>query len=285
MILVTGAAGKTGLAVIAALSQKGEAVRALVRRPAQEAFVREAGSVEVVVGDMSHTEVWPPAMGGIRAVYHIAPNMHPEEVLMGRNALNGAREAGVKHFVFHSVLHPQTATMPHHWNKLRVEEMIFESGLPFTILQPAAYMQNILGGWRLIREDGVYRVPYPVSTRLSLVHLGDVAQVAARVLTEPGHTGATYELVGTQPLSQTEVAEALSQTLSRPVKAREITLAEWREQAEQDGTPEYAVEALLKMFRYYAAYGFVGSPGVLGWLLERAPRTLGEVLENWRTGD
>ncbi len=66
-----------------------------------------------------------------------------------------------------------------------------------TILQPTAYMQNILAGWRSIVEDGIYRVPYPIDTRISLVDLRDVAEAAARVLTEDGHVGATYELVGT----------------------------------------------------------------------------------------
>ena len=282
MILVSGAAGKTGLAVIAALSQEGQAVRAIVKDATQEARVREAGAVEVVAGDMSRAEVWQTALEDISAVYHVAPNMHAEEVLMGRIALSRAQTVGVGHFVYHSVLHPQTATMPHHWNKLRVEEMIFESGLPFTILQPAAYMQNILAGWRKINVEGVYRVPYPVLTRLSLVDLGDVAQVAARVLTEPGHVGATYELVGTQPLAQTEVAELLAEALSRPVEAREVALEEWREEAKEAGTPEHAMEALLKMFRYYAAYGFVGNPRVLTWLLGRQPRGLPELAAGWR---
>ena len=92
--------------------------------------------------------------------------------------------------------------MPHHWAKLRVEEMLLASGLDVTILQPTAYMQNILAGWPGIVADGVFWVPYPVETRLSLVDLQDVGAAAARVSTEPGHEGATYELVGTAPLSQ-----------------------------------------------------------------------------------
>ena len=93
--------------------------------------------------------------------------------------------------------------MPHHWAKLQTEEMLFASGFDLTILQPTAYMQNIVGAWRGITEDGMFRVPYPVETRLSLVDLEDVAEAAALVLTQDGHAGATYELVGTAPLSQT----------------------------------------------------------------------------------
>ena len=82
--------------------------------------------------------------------------------------------------------------MPHHWKKLRVEEMLFESRLPYTILQPATYMQNLLAYWCKIHEEGIFQLPYSVETRLSMVDLNDVAQAAAIVLTEPGHVGATY---------------------------------------------------------------------------------------------
>ena len=62
-------------------------------------------------------------------------------------AIRAAQSAGVERFVYHSVLHPQVEIMAHHWQKMRVEEQLFESGLSFTILQPAAYMQNVLAGW------------------------------------------------------------------------------------------------------------------------------------------
>ena len=81
--------------------------------------------------------------------------------------------------------------MTHHWNKLRVEETLFESGLSYTILQPASYMQNVLGGWQAIVEHGVYAAPYSVETRMSMVDLEDIAEATAVVLTEPGHLGAT----------------------------------------------------------------------------------------------
>ena len=97
---------------------------------------------------------------------------------MGRLVIGEARAAGVQHFVYHSVLHPQVEKMNHHWQKLRVEEMIFESGLPSTILQPAPYMQNLLGGWKSIVEDGVLRVPYSVDSKFSFVDLEDVAEAA-----------------------------------------------------------------------------------------------------------
>lgn len=274
MILVTGAAGKSGRAVIAALAERDATVRAYVRRAEQVAAVQAAGAVEVAVGDLQDGAALQQALQGVRALYHICPNMHPDEVAIGRRMIAAALSADVEHFVYHSVLHPQTATMPHHWNKLQVEELLFESRLPFTILQPTAYMQNLLAGWTKLRSEGRYVVPYPAATRIALVDLADVATVAATVLTQPGHIGAIYELVGTAPLSQTEVAAILSEAVARPVQVATITHAEWEHNARAAGLNEYAVETLRKMFVYYERFGLVGNASVLSWLLGRSPTSL-----------
>ena len=192
MILVTGAAGKTGQAICQRLVQAEENVRAFVYRPEHQAIVTQLGVAETIVGDMAQADIYRQATNGIEAMYHICSNMNPAEVEIGRIAIAAAQAAKVKRFVYHSVLHPQTEKMPHHWHKLRVEEMLFESGLDVTILQPAAYMQNVLAGWKKIIEQGVYQIPYPVETKLSMVDLTDVATVAANVLTEAGHQGAIY---------------------------------------------------------------------------------------------
>src|SRR5262249_15636048 len=159
------------------------------------------------------------------------------------------------------------------WNKLRVEEALFTSGLPFTILQPAPYMQNVLAGWTAITGRGVYTVPYPVETRLSLVDLADVAQAAARVLIEPGHASTIYELVGTEPMSQVEVAGALTQALGRPVAAAAESVDTWEERVRAGGLGSEAIATLRQMFAYYAHHGLPGNPHLLGWLLGRPPAT------------
>ena len=279
MILITGAGGKTGQAVIKAVAARGENVRALVHREAQASAVKALGAREAVVGDMRDEEALRRAMEGARAVYHICPNVSPEETVIGKWAIGVARAAGAERFVFHSVLHPQVEAMPHHWNKLRVEEALFESSLPFTVLQPTAYMQNILAGWASIVKQGIYTVPYPVETRLSLVDLEDVAEAAAIALTGPGHAGATYELAGTEAMTQVEVAEALSRQLGRPVRAEAQPIEAWERRARASGMGDYQIETLIKMFRYYEQYGLGGSPNVLGWLLRRPPTTFAAFVE------
>ena len=143
MILIIGAAGKTGRAIIQALTKSGETVRALVHRSDQVSFIEALGVDDVLAGDLLDQSVMERAVRGVRAIYHIAPNVSPDEVSIGKTIIAAAQSADVERFVFHSVLHPQIEAMPHHWQKLRVEELLFESGLPFTILQPTAYMQNV----------------------------------------------------------------------------------------------------------------------------------------------
>ena len=274
MILITGAAGKSGRAIINALKAAGEPTRAIVHRIGYVDAVTSAGAQETVVGDMGDQRLLLDAMRGVRAVYHIAPNVSPREVEFGQLAIDAAVEAGVSHFVYHSVLHPQTQRMPHHWLKLQVEEALFESGVPYTILQPAAYMQNIIAQWASITAEGVFPVPYPAGTRLSMVDLEDVAQVAALVLSQANHVGAIYELAGPDALTQLEVAEILGRELGRPVSVEQISVVEWRRSALARGMNEYQVDTLVRMFGYYERYGFWGNPQVLTWLLGRKPTDL-----------
>lgn len=278
-ILITGAAGKTGRAIIKALVGRGVTVRALVRRAEQGHAAQELGAQEAIFGDMRDAAAWQSACAGVRALYHICPNVSPDEMMIGQTAIAAAQAAGVERFVYHSVLHPQVEAMPHHWLKLRVEEFLFASGLAYTILQPAAYMQNVLAQWERITTQGVYPVPYPASTRLGMVDLADVAEAAALVLTEAGHAGSIYELAGPEALTQTEVAAILGQQLGHPVRVEVVPLDTWEASARAAGLGEYQVATLLAMFRYYEQHGFWGNPHVLSWLLGRPARKFGEFIE------
>jgi uncharacterized protein YbjT (DUF2867 family) len=271
MILVTGASGKTGKAIIRWLS-KVESVCAFVRREEHIPVLQSLGAEKVIVGDLRDETAIHLAMQGARSIYHICPNMSPDEVVIGKLIISAAQEAGVEHFVYHSVLHPQTEKMNHHWQKMRVEEMLFESGLSFTILQPAPYMQNLLAGWKNILEERVLRVPYSVHAKFSLLDLEDLADAAKIVMTEPGHGNAIYELTGTEPLSYMEVAEIISRVLNRDVRAEKEEISDWRLRSK--GLSEYSIENLVMMFKYYDQWGLAGNPNVLKWVLKREPTSL-----------
>jgi len=284
MILITGAGGKTGRALIQALIRRGSELRALVRRPEQIAPTHELGAQEVISGDMQDPASLQKALLGVKSVYHICPNLYLHEISIGRSIIQASRDAGVTHFVYHSVMHPHTEKMPHHWQKMRVEELLFESGLPFSILQPCVYMQNIRGYWEQITTQGVYAVPYPPQTHISVVDLEDVAEAAAIVLTQAAHESAIYELAGPHPISQAEMAEILSQKLNRSVRAEQIPLDEWKRKASATGLGHYAIETLYKMFGYYTQFGLTGNPHVLEWLLGRKARTFDEFVAKFMIG-
>jgi uncharacterized protein YbjT (DUF2867 family) len=284
MILVTGAAGKTGNAVVGALAVKGAPVRALIRRPEQAAALKILGAAEVNVGGFEDAHALDLATAGVQAIYHICPNVSRNEVGYARAVAIAARTNNVKRFVYHSVLHPQIETMPHHWEKMRTEAMLLDADFDLTILQPTAYMQNLLGAWRGIVDDGVFRIPYPATTRLSLVNLNDVAEVAARVSLENGHAGATYELVGTGPLSQTEVANTIGAALGRAVRVEEEPLEAWDARVRAAGMGDHERATLVAMFRYYASHGLIGNPNTLRWLLGRAPSDLLSFVASIRGG-
>lgn len=278
MILVTGAGGKTGLAVLRQLAGRAKHTRALVRSENQIQIAIECGAAEALVGDLLNQHSIAPAFEGIMAIYHIPPNMHPGEVTIAENVLRLADGNKVGHFVYHSVLRPYIRAMPHHLNKALVEERLFTTDLPFTILQPAAYMQNTISWVESGRKEGLFSVPYPVHTQLGMVDLKDVVEVAATVIGDPLYFGGTYELVGTEILTPSQIADLIAEALGQPVRAMELDLNQWKRQATRAGLSRYAIRTLLKMFRYYADYGFWGNPHTLASLLGRPPKTYAQFL-------
>lgn len=278
MILVTGAAGKTGQAAVRNLVAQGAPLRVFVRTAEQARVLLALGAAEAMVGAFAAADDLVRACTGAATIYHICPNMHPDELQIGRNLLAAAQQAGVARFVYHSVLHPQVEAMAHHWQKLRVEELLLQSGLAWAIVQPAAYMQNVLANWPEIAATGVYRVPYAATTRLSMVDLADVAAAVTRILLEPALDYGIYELTCGEALTQDEVAAHLAARLRRSVRCEVVDRAQWATTARTRGMSDYAVATLRAMFTYYEQHGFWGSPFMLTQLLGRPPATFAEFL-------
>ncbi len=277
MILITGAAGKTGQSIVKVLKKHAISSRVFLHRAEYQPMMTSIGATETVLGDIQDQEDLVKAASGVDAIYHICPNMHPEELTIARRVIFACQRAGCERIIYHSVFHPQAKKMAHHWQKCLVEEQLFESKLIYTVLQPTAYMQNFLGYWRQI-TSGKFPVPYPVETRISLLDIEDLAQVAFRVLTESSHDYATYELVGTEPLSQVDIALALSEHMGYKVQAEQIPLDVWKKNAELMGMPQYAKETLISMFEYYRDFGLFGNQNTLQFLLQHEPTSFNEFL-------
>jgi NAD(P)H dehydrogenase (quinone) len=271
MILITGAGGQTGLAVLAALKARGTPVRCFSSNESSAARLLARGADETVVGDLADSAALRKATAGIRAIYHIAPNMSEREIAMGKAAIAAARAASVERVVYHSVIFPYLHALPHHWDKLAVEEILVEERIPYTILQPTMYMQNVTLSWEQIARQGMYAQPYSADRPMGLVDLEDVAAVAAAALLDDGHLGATYELCSGDSLTRREMASIMAAALGRPVEAVVVEFAAW--QAEHAaGLSGERRERLLKMFRHYDEVGLPpGNANVLGWLLGRPP--------------
>jgi uncharacterized protein YbjT (DUF2867 family) len=273
MILITGANGQTGRAIIRALSSKGEEVRAFVHKFEQIQEIKSLDVKEVVVGDMMDQEAMNEVFIGIRAVYHICSVVNPDEVQIGQIAINAARSAKIEHFVYHSVLHSVLQDLPHHQKKLMVEEIVVNSGIPYTIIQPAAFMQNILQVWKLLSEEDIFEQRFFTSkeTRICMVDLEDLAEAVSIILTKPGHTGATYEICGPENLSMADMLAVFKQNFGREVKVQTTPDELWAAQLKKRGLGEYQINTLLTMFHHYNEHEFTGNPNVLTWLLGRRP--------------
>jgi uncharacterized protein YbjT (DUF2867 family) len=227
------------------------------------------------------------ATTGVRAVVHIGPPMHPREAEMGHAVVLAARRAQIEHFVQFSVTHPQLEPLLNHQAKLAVERQVLLSRLPFTVLQPMHYMQNIdvtgiVAGGRLLQ-------PYDVDTALAHVDLEDVAEVASLVVLEPAHFFATYELCGSDYTSGRQIAATISQIAGTPVAAERRALAPL---AEPQGPPpsapsaeeDYRHDAMARLFDHYGRYGITGNANVLGWLLGRLPTTFADYVRRCLDG-
>ena len=202
MILIVGASGAVGIPTIKELVRRGAPVRALTSRPASAEKLRQLGVKETVLGDFRKAEDVRRAVEGVATVIQIPPRFTEDEAAIGIGIIAAAKEAGVSHYIFVSAFHPQMRQMAHHWSKLLVEEAVIESGLPFTILQPAMFMQNIRVEWSVIRDRGVYLRPYSPERKMALVDTDDLGEAAAIVALKPGYRGATFELASGESLSR-----------------------------------------------------------------------------------
>jgi uncharacterized protein YbjT (DUF2867 family) len=202
--------------------------------------------------------------------------MHQREGDMGRIVVSEARRANVEHVVLFSVTHPQLDQLLNHRAKLEVERHLLLSRLPFTILQPTYYMQNIDVAAAV--ATGVLRQPFAIDTRLAHVNLVNVADITAQVVAGgESHYYATYELCGSDHRSGREVAEVIASESGRPVAVEAVKMtagsAAGPGSSEED---DYFVDSLLRILDHYERYGLTGNRNVLTWLLGRRPTSFAE---------
>jgi uncharacterized protein YbjT (DUF2867 family) len=276
MIVVTAAGGRTGMAVVRALRERGEQVRAVVSRRGPRPELAELGA-EVVRAELTSPMPWAEVLAGADAMYLIWPNVDPDEAEGAPALFAEARRAGLPRLVYHSVLRPQARAMPHHAAKDRAEEALDASGVRWRVLQPCAYADNLDDQVPEVAATGVLRSPWGLRTGQSLVDLRDVADAAAVLLTEDGLDGGTFEAAGPEPLTARDLAGLLAAHLGREVRAEDVVPS-------GEVPTSYAGRCRRTMFDHYRSHGFVGSPRVLTALLGRPPLTYAEHLAGLTDG-
>ncbi|HMN13832.1 MAG TPA: NmrA family NAD(P)-binding protein [Bellilinea sp.] len=280
-ILVTGASGKTGQAILRNLADNADfQVRGMIRSLSKSDELFQSENLSYEAGDFASESDLIRCLEGVDSVYHICPNMAPDELEIGMRMIRAAKESEISHFVFHSVMHPQIQEMQHHWSKLLVEEQLFKSGLPFTVVQPAAYMQNLLGYWDSITHRGIYKVPYSAGVKFTNIDLTDLAEAVSIILYDADKfKDGIYELAGPDRLSSADMMDVVSRVGGIHAKVELEDLGVWEASMRQRNMSDYSVRTLLGMFDYYNKYGFTGSSAALKWILGRQPATFEEFIK------
>ena len=278
MILVNAANGQQGRLLVPKLVAAGVPVRACVQSERSAADLRAAGVADVVVGDIARPEVVARALDGIETVYHVCPGILPQEREIGFAWVDAARAAGVRHFVFSSVLHAIVTDLVQHEIKRDIEEHLLASGLEYTILQPTIYMAPRRFG--PAAATGVLRTGWSLDRVQSLVDIGDVTDVALAVLADPAHhAAATYELAGAERLTARDMAAIMQSVLGKPVSATQVTADTYLKGLFGDrdlAAMPHEASVGRSLSARYTSHDFLGNPNVLRWLLGREPTTFAE---------
>ena len=249
MILVTGATGTTGLALVKALSERKIATRALARNLDK---VVELPYVEWVKGDLLEVDSLQAAVAGVDAIYLLSSG-GPESVPAQKNLIDVAKAAGVKRIVKHSGMGASRQSPIHlaQWHA-EIEEYLVASGLEYTILRPHFFLQNLLWDAASIKGQAAIYAPM-ADARFSAIDARDIAAAAVTVLTEPGHHGKTYDLTGSEAVSYSDIAAAISQAAGKPIQYVTLDFDAYYQGGLKAGLPEWMASDMTELFRYFAS--------------------------------
>jgi len=270
-ILVTGATGQVGSAVIDALRACDHiVVRAAVRGVVSATATATAGwsrdaSVQPVAFDFSDRASQDAALADCDSLFLLRP---PQLTGDFGDLIERAAQHGVSHIVFLSVQGAErNRFIPHH----KIEQRLMSSGVPYTLLRPAYFMQNFTSTLHdeLVRR---HRIFLPAgNARFTLVDVDDIGRVAARVLTQAGtqHHGQAYTLTSQMPLTFQQMAEQLSAGLGTPIRYGSPTPWDFYRTLRRDGREPGLI---LVMLLLHMLPRFTGTPPVTHTVAELTGR-------------
>jgi len=248
MLLITGAAGASGLLIVKALSQKGQRLRALIRHENKSALFRGMPGVEVLVADMARPETLGAALEGVETALVISS---ADERMLDTQCtfVDAARASGVRRVVKfsgqESGIDFDARAFPFTRMHDEIEAHIEHSGLRWTHLRPSQFMQVYLREAPSIAKDGVLALPAG-DIELSPVDLDDVAAIAVAVLADDQADGRRLVITGPQALTMHEVARAIEESTGRSVSYQPITIEEHSARLKSVGVPPFTIDALAE---------------------------------------
>ncbi|MEV5386209.1 NmrA family NAD(P)-binding protein [Streptomyces sp. NPDC052721] len=259
-VLITGA-GDVGRKVVERLRAQDVPVRVMVRRDDDRAAHLRALGADIVLGDLTRPETVAAALEGVDTMYFAMP-VSPDHLLAATVVASVAREhGGLGALIGMSQMTVSqmtaTSTAESHQQRLHwlAEQVLNWSGLPVVHIRPTSFLDNPLFTTlpaRTIRENGTIVLPFGAG-RTSPIAVDDVARTVAAVLRDPlPHVGHVYELTGPRTVDMTEMAEAFSKALGRPVSYVDVPLDRWREEVlSVIGLPPHVEEHIVTMCRLH----------------------------------
>jgi uncharacterized protein YbjT (DUF2867 family)/predicted ester cyclase len=253
MILVTGATGNIGRALVMQLAYTGKPFSVMVRNAAKaQQMLGQIPGIKIVEGDVSKTKTLPAALEGVERAFLLTPSDFRQVEQQG-NFIEAAKAAGVKHIVKLSVVgaaHDAQAQLMR-WHA-QCERLLEQSGIAWTHLRPHVFYQYWLQLVYPINMTGGFYASLAADVPLPAIDIRDIATVAARCLTEPGHEGKIYRLTGPEALTNVQVAEKIGRVLSRPVSYSYMPPAHTKAGMMQLGMAPWFVDFVVGMDEAYS---------------------------------
>jgi uncharacterized protein YbjT (DUF2867 family) len=247
MILVTGATGLNGRELVRRLSERGVAVRALVRNPGKAGELASLPKVEIVEGDMAQPETLAGPLQGVERAMLISSS-DPTMLDVQSNFITAAGKAGVKHIVKLSGIMPEFDS-PFRFARMHgeIERRLEASGLAFTHLRAGEFMPAYFRQVPSIVAKGAFFLPME-DAKIASVDIGDIAEAAVAALTGSGHEGKIYPLTGPEALSMAEVAEKLSAATGKTIRYVNVAPEDAKRAQLAAGVPPFLADALAELF-------------------------------------